>query len=578
MDTTDGDWLLIARDWWRTAVESVAWGEAEQEGGDGAEVVWPRAPRARGPLAYIRAGEPRNKALERRAADDLRLSTELPGVRGVADVLGDYEAGTGFDVGQRWDGYLRPVQGGEESVDAGRWRELVEALTGCCEEPTRTTTPAEGDDEVLDSLLFDDSSPSSSAGSLHRSTSTLSSIDLSELHASRTSSWSVPATPKVAPIDVVVESPEQELHDPLSCSPRRTITVDHQLIPKTPPSPAPSFTFPTLDDLPAVKIIKDDQGFYSQVEDARTQTDTLLPPFLHEPAGRRRRPQSKTRAIVDSLRAPAMHDSGYGKIPTARNGRKSSGTLDSLELPTPSTSTSPSAESSRLGVPTPSTSSRDSSRSSSARRSLSEEDGWFPDVHEIAPAPAPAPQRPSITAEINAKAESAREIYLALNRARFEPPPPPTPPAEEQAPQHRRTTSASAQQAPSSPPKGKGHARSTSKSSRKHRRSGSKSVSAPTPAPPPEPVPTAAPPAPHPYYYGMYGGYVPQVAYPPMFAAQPPQPPAQPMYVPPYMSGQAMYAPALPPPLLSPSAAMKPHMIKYMSPMNVPAVPRMRAA
>ncbi|KAL1744825.1 hypothetical protein HDZ31DRAFT_63717 [Schizophyllum fasciatum] len=579
MDRTDGDWQLIARDWWRTPVEGASWADVERArpaDGGGEEAVWPPAPRPRGPLVHLRPGEP---AGSRRPADDMRLSSELPGVRGAGDVLADYEAAVGFDDGApRWD---RPLRAG--GADAGPWRELVDALAGlgaaaaAFDAPTRSATPADGDDE-----LFDGASPAaSSSGSLHRSTSTLSSLDFSELHgSSRASSWSVPATPKVAPVDVVVESPEQELHDPLSSSPRRTITASPQLIPpspavppKTPPSPAPSFTFPTLD----VKIIKDDQGFYSQVEDvARPQADALLPPFLHDT--RRRRPQSKTRAIVDSLRSPAMHDSGYGKIGVVRNGRKSSGTVDALELPTPSTSASPSGASA-LSAPSPSSSSRDSSRSSSERRSLSEDEGWY----ESSPAPAPArpqsPPRPSLTTQRHEHAEAARERFLALHRARFEPPSPPPPPVEEEQPQqYQRSTSAGSQQSAPSSQKGSKHTRSASKSSRKHRRSGSKSVSVPTPAPPPEPVPVPAPSS-HPIFYPGYGAFMPQAAYGPMYGApMPPQPPAQPLFVPQYAPPQAMYAPALPPPLLSPSMAMKPHMIKFMSPMNVPAVPRMRAA
>ncbi|KAL1662676.1 hypothetical protein GGF50DRAFT_103850 [Schizophyllum commune] len=564
MAASDGDWQVIARDWWRTPVEGATWVDAERkQGGDGSEeAVWPPAPRARGPLVHIRAGEPCGSS-SRRSADDMRLSTELPGVRGASDVLADYEAAVGFDDGPKWDKPLRT-----DGLDASLWRELVDALT-YVDAPTRTTTPADGNSDGDDELLFDESSPAtSSTGSLHRSTSTLSSLDFSELQgSSHTSSWSVPATPKVAPVDVVVESPEQELHDPLSSSPRRTITASP--IPSS-TSPAPSFTFPTLD-VPAVKIIKDDQGFYSQVDDGTS--DSLLPPFLHDVAARRRRPQSKTRAIVDSLRNPAMHDSGYGKIGMVRSGRKTSGTVDPLELPTPSSSASSSGAGS-LDVPTPSSSSRDSSRSSSERRSLSDDDGWF----ETSPAPAPArpqsPQRPSLTTQRHEHAEAARERFLALNRARFEPPTPPTQPAEEEQPQqHQRSTSAGSQQSPSSSQKGK-HSRSASKTSRKHRRSGSKSVSVSTPAAPPEPVPVP-PPTSHPIFYPGYGAFMPQAAYGPMYGApMPPQPPAQPLFVPQYAPPQAMYAPALPPPLLSPSMAMKPHMIKFMSPMT--AVPRMR--
>ncbi|KAJ2931460.1 hypothetical protein H1R20_g5574, partial [Candolleomyces eurysporus] len=79
-------------------------------------------------------------------------------------------------------------------------------------------------------------------------------------------------------------------------------------VPSAEASALSSFTFPTLNPpdnstarLTTVKIKKDDQGFFTdvQVED----TPQPLPSFLQEPTPRRRTRTSKTREIVDRLRS-----------------------------------------------------------------------------------------------------------------------------------------------------------------------------------------------------------------------------------------------------------------------------------
>jgi hypothetical protein len=163
-------------------------------------------------------------------------------------------------------------------------------------------------------------------------------------------------------------------------------------------SPSPSFNtnfvFPSLDvpPLPSVKIAKDAQGFYSEVEPAATApapthartSSTLLPAFLHDAFSRRRPPASKTRAMVDRLKSSA---SGAAQEP----------------VKTPSAS--PQLELSALSKPRLSVSEYGSDGESPALDGDSE--GWIGGEDAVPTAAA-----------ASSKSRRTRDLFLALTRRR----------------------------------------------------------------------------------------------------------------------------------------------------------------
>lgn len=123
----------------------------------------------------------------------------------------------------------------------------------------------------------------------------------------------MPATPdnKATYANVLKNlSPGSSVTDehPTSPPPKALNAFASSFVPSAEASSLSSFTFPTLNPpdnstarLTTVKIRKDDQGFFTdvQVED----TPQPLPSFLQEPSPRRRTRTSKTREIVDRLRS-----------------------------------------------------------------------------------------------------------------------------------------------------------------------------------------------------------------------------------------------------------------------------------
>jgi len=159
------------------------------------------------------------------------------------------------------------------------------------------------------------SSPSSSHGDLAQSTSSLSSVDLTDSILSFTSA-SRPSTPLHTTTEAIVEikdaSPMKGIcARPLNASassfvPSSMVAAKLDVSYDTASPALVNFVFPAFEVPPApvVKLRKDDQGFYSKEEvEAPVPEAAFLPPFLQPPPPRRKMATSKTRAIIDRFRS-----------------------------------------------------------------------------------------------------------------------------------------------------------------------------------------------------------------------------------------------------------------------------------
>ncbi|KAJ7496650.1 hypothetical protein FB451DRAFT_199802 [Mycena latifolia] len=428
----DEGWQLVSPEWWRIPFNAVSWAYSPTDQQDIAAAKTTQSPRVAKPphyhaaLFHIRAASADDQHDEDLAEwDDGRLNPDLVGFKGAVAALESYE----IDVGFHWSSLQIEEKSPPDltlAVDADhvalakeRWDELVQDLTGGLS-ISNTDRYHELDDDSLRGL--------------HRSTSTHSSIDLTDSERS-VLSVSMPATPRVhrsyANIVVKNTSPSRSTSSRDSDrSPRRLNAAASSFVPSpskakaasdampfltlpesipfpslnqprtpTPPSPTfnTTFVFPSLDvpPLPAVKITKDAQGFYSEVEPpapapapSRTAS-TLLPAFL-DAFTRRRPPASKTRAMVDQL--------------------KSSGSSASQE-PAKSQPARPQLELSALAKP---------------RLSVSEygSDGDSPSIDDDGEGWIGGDEFAARAATVNPKTRRTRELFLALTRRRSNSSPP----------------------------------------------------------------------------------------------------------------------------------------------------------
>lgn len=564
MDCTkeEPEWQLVPVDWWRTPFSSVSWAYFLPKAPDATKDNPTKELRAIAkPPHYheslfrnrVSAGASASASWDRRSTCDNpvlgiedggdALNPDLVGVQGVDEVVSSYETDVGFHHTVAWPSETPPsrpalrVEVSEEELALNKehWDEMIQDLMG-------GLNLRDFDTEDTCSSLF-----SSPASSLHRSSSTLSSIDLTDSERS-VISVSVPSTPKAqnSHANIAVKSPSPSGsasgHEMMAASPSRRLNASASAFvssfspcppaSKLDPVPFPSlndpvpspplhkfadFTFPSLNapPIPAVKIKKDEQGFYSQVELSpplhQRTTSTLLPAFIHDAFARRKAPASKTRAIVDRLRSSSQSQGGdESKVKITSHTATSTPTLHDLNFLKP-----------RLSV------SEDGGDRESCLSSPSPEDdgdGWIGLGEEIK-ASSTAPS----------KARRTRDLFLALTRRRSNSSPSElsASPLEEPAPEVEdvnivppsRTSSPSPSVALSStdgwieapalsvPPKPK---RPTHSRNRKSRTSQSISQSQ-RQAIPPHPHPptyTAVPayPPPPPSYYPAYPGMPMQYA------------------------------------------------------------------
>ncbi|KAK7033831.1 glycoside hydrolase family 31 protein, partial [Favolaschia claudopus] len=435
LTSLDEDWQTVSPHWWRISSDAVLWSYPPTDSLQNAPATRVTQPhRVAKPPHYhlalffnraVCADDPQYEE-DIREADDGTLNSDLVGFKAADAALESYEIDVGFhwppsavEVKSQPD-LSMPVNEDRVALAKDRWDEFVQDLTGGL--------------SIANTDRYHDSDDESTRG-LHRSTSTLSSIDLTDSERS-IPSVSMPATPRAprsyANIVVKTVSPSRSASSRDSGrSPRRLNAAASTFVPspakaKVVPdsasslaapavvsypslnktrSPSPSFNtnfvFPTLDvpPLPAVKIAKDEQGFYSEVEVTPTMppptharsSSTLLPAFLQDAFTRRRPAASKTRAIVDRL--------------------KSSGSVAAPESTKSHVVSSPQLELSALSKPRLSVSEYGSDGETP---SLDGNDGWIGGDELAAKA----------AAAVSSKSRRTRDLFLALTRRRSNSSPP----------------------------------------------------------------------------------------------------------------------------------------------------------
>ncbi|KAF8161397.1 hypothetical protein B0H34DRAFT_700779 [Crassisporium funariophilum] len=448
------EWEIVTADWWRMAFTSVSWSYPPKK-----HTTDPKLPRNQFHGSLFSGLLSGRRQVSREADSELcswstesgthdednTLNLDLIGLVGALGAVAAYEKDVGFSYTSfptiephelalcTQTNLLLDVD--EDALLSGRerWDELVEDLmNGPVFENHNTDSDGSLESSFTGSLSSND---------LHRSTSTLSSIDLNSSEGS-VDSYAMPTTPKAkhsfANVEVKGSSPNGSINGignysshPLS--PGKALNasassfvpnltsqlyeeplqfpslIDSSKSPsnaKSPPSFA-NFTFPTLNaphSSTAVKINKDDQGFFSEVQIetslATGSTTDLLPPFLQEPAQRTRARKSRTREIVDRLRLRSQASPSESSNPTIyTNGI-------SLSPKYASHSPSPICEDQSFLKPRLSVSEDGGDRPSGlSSPSVEEDDGWIDTTQACPTSPTP-------------KTKRTRELFLALTRRR----------------------------------------------------------------------------------------------------------------------------------------------------------------
>lgn len=341
----EGEWQIVTPDWWCTSFSTVRW--AHHEGNDSKPRIAP--PPYYHASLYLPISGSGSKFSDwdaysgtlkgRRDEVQEMLNPNLVGVRGAEEALSQYEKDVGFHyvsfpTFEPEDFGLRPpanlcTEIDEEEIQANmdRWKEMANELFNGVPEALTADS---------DESFGDYSSPSSSA-SFQRCTSAISSVDLTSSERSD-DFFAMPSTPKakasyanillknVSPSSSIASIAECQPFSPFPTKPLNaaasTFVPSFSPIAKTDPlcfsshsetSPVAvsfaNFTFPTLN-APTVKIKKDEQGFFTdvQVETPSTASSqstersptALLSPFVQP---RRKVRASRTREMVDRLRS-----------------------------------------------------------------------------------------------------------------------------------------------------------------------------------------------------------------------------------------------------------------------------------
>ncbi|KAJ3813368.1 hypothetical protein F5876DRAFT_73952 [Lentinula aff. lateritia] len=327
----DDGWQVVPADWPRIHLEAISWTH-NPPGSRGAPCkAICRPPTKSHYLANQTDGN---------SADlEQELNAELVGVSIAFDVLTAYEATSGFHYTLCLD--LR----GDESITANF------ADISCQIDEKDVAACKENWNKIVQSLTGDfaeDRDTSSSSGSGSDSGSLASSLMFDSSDCVYPNYVSIPSTPKPhAPsYGAARSSPSVSPHSKLNAS-ASSFTPSGSSVPslafsnnaspltaRSSPSPTlHDFVFPSLNSTiaysyPKLKIEKDDQGFYTNME-AETELvtpkshmhpSTLLPAFLQDDHIRRKGLSSKTRALVDRLRSrqstTSHEESGYNSSPS----------------------------------------------------------------------------------------------------------------------------------------------------------------------------------------------------------------------------------------------------------------------
>ncbi|KAK7472307.1 hypothetical protein VKT23_000427 [Stygiomarasmius scandens] len=356
----EDEWIVVPTNWWHTSYTDVSWTYTQPES---TEPGYKSAPCRPESLTRKRTNQvaTRSGTGFHGHGEELGLNEGLAGVRGVFDVLSVYEKHVGIEAPSKRPevDLSREVKEDEVEVHQQRWKELMEDFLG--------DLPEQASDHSSDS----GSSSSPLFSSLDSSRSSISSLGLSD--------WehpvSLPSTPKpkvgrpsaehdwVAPrasrscnLSPFGASPSSkrlnasastfipQLPRPES-QPVPSLTFSSDSSPKTsassPSPPLHDFTFPSLNvpSIPKLKIEKDDQGFYTSIEEdtpskLRMSLLPTLPAFLQEESPRRKSP-SRTRAIVDKLRS-ASSQATLGPLDRFQLDGRASGSDSEADVETPS--------------------------------------------------------------------------------------------------------------------------------------------------------------------------------------------------------------------------------------------------
>lgn len=408
VDTEDGEWQIIG-DWWRTSSGSVSWSYPHPLPRKRPARKRPRGSNsfARPPhyhetlhgdhvLADGLANTPSKASFADHRLDtedrpffvqdkDSGLDAGHIGVKGAEEVMRWYERDVGFhdptSVGWVKEAPDGPTSDGAANICSGTSKAGVEVHTELWDQLMLSLFGGKMEDRMALSELgrsaeyrpsaFNPFSDDSDTKTIERSISRLDSLG----HA-KSNSLSLPPTPKPRSsyAKVVVKKPssrrEPRSHNssPAGASYKALNASASVFVPTSPPhatsessfmsfhspSPpppksnpthAPYFTFPSLNipSAPIVKIQKDDQGFYCGIEDTPTfpspspspqpntrPSSSLLPPFLQDPSYRRKASPSRTRAIVDGLRSSPNASSDGAAYKARSSVSENGGDCDSL--------------------------------------------------------------------------------------------------------------------------------------------------------------------------------------------------------------------------------------------------------
>ena len=421
---TEDEWEIITADWWRTAFILVPWTyipDAIQSKSSRQQFYGSLFAGLSSQCASqnIHSGNVQSKL----STEDDTLNPELVGASGAMAAVASYEEDVGFSYStcptiepHELSLYTRvdlSINIDENDLLTGRqsWKELVENLMN---------------GEIFEDTNTDDSGSPPMADDL-----SLSNMDFSSSDGS-IDSFITPSTPKAKHFfaDVQVKSSSSNgsidgsgFDNPTLISPSKSLnaaassfvptfcpqsneeTIHSPSLAKSPlPTPPfANFTFPTLNApqlLPTIKFKKDNQGFFTEVQNEPPITGEptkLLPPFLQESPLRNRPRKSRTREIVDRLRSQTCPgDSTTAQLPFSHG----------IELSPKYASHSPSPirEDRSFMAPRLSVSEDGGDRASGlSTPSLEDDDGW------ISPQNALSPRH---------RAKRTRELFLALTRRR----------------------------------------------------------------------------------------------------------------------------------------------------------------
>ncbi|KAJ3995741.1 hypothetical protein F5050DRAFT_1808409 [Lentinula boryana] len=311
-NTDEDGWQIISTEWRRISFEDISWAY---------QPLSTRRTRCKAlcrPVVKLSLLTDKVDDSSNDSEQEL-LNPNLVGIEAACDALSSYEADSGFRykfcLDLRENGCIEsardiPCRIDEKDIQVSKekWNEMVQNLTGEFTEERDNISSSGSDSSSLTSSLM---------------------LDFSDWEFPN--HVSMPSTPKPRPYPYGTTRSSPSVSPPLklnafassftpSGSSVPSLTFSNNASPLTArSSPSPTlhdFVFPSLNPsnpsvYPKLKIEKDDQGFYTNIEaeielstpKSRMTPSTLLPAFLQDDHTRRKGVSSRTRALVDRLRS-----------------------------------------------------------------------------------------------------------------------------------------------------------------------------------------------------------------------------------------------------------------------------------